>query len=111
MWKSLSVPQALGDGVVEGQARHRLVGELGVEADHLGPLERVDEGQGVADGGQEHVAAGFVGLRFEGEAQVVAVFAHVGAAQVDGLGVAVEGGADTSLAASASTPSRPPHIT
>ena len=70
--EQLAVPQRLGHGVVEGQARHGLVGELGVEADHLGVLQLADEGQGVADGGQQDVAAGLVGLGLEGEAQVVA---------------------------------------
>ena len=33
------LPQRLRDAVVEREARHRLVRELGIEPDHLGPLE------------------------------------------------------------------------
>ena len=45
------------------------------------------------DGGQEHVAPRLVRLRLDGDDERVAALADVGAAQVDGLGVAVEGGA------------------
>ena len=68
--EQLPVPQRLGHGVGEVQAGHRLVGELGVQADHVRPLELVDERQRMADRRQEHVAAGLVGLRLEGDTQV-----------------------------------------
>ena len=71
--EELARPQRLADRVVERQARHRLVRDLGVHADHLGVLERLDEVQRVADGRQEDVAARLVGLGLHREAQVVAV--------------------------------------
>jgi len=60
--EELPLPERLGHAVVEGEARHRLVGELGVETHHLGVLELRNEGEGVADGRQQDVAARLVGL-------------------------------------------------
>jgi hypothetical protein len=73
--EELAGPQRLADRVVEGQPGHRLVRHLRVDADHLGPLERRDEVQGVADRRQEDVPARLVGLGLHGEAQVVALSA------------------------------------
>ena len=70
------------------------MGELGVQTHHVGPLELADEGQGVADRGQEDVAARLVGLRLEGDAQTEVLRSDVLAAEVDGLLVAVERGTD-----------------
>ena len=53
-------------------------------------LEGLDEGQGVADGGQEHVAARLVGLGLQGEADVVALVDGVLAEDVEGFLEAVE---------------------
>ena len=91
--EELPVPQRLGDAVGEREARHRLVRELGVEADHVGPLELADERQRVADRRQEDVAARLVRLGLERDAQVVAALADVLAAEVDRFLVAVERGA------------------
>ena len=92
--EELVVPEGLGHGVGERQPAHGLVGELGVESHHVGPLELADEGQGVADRGQEDVAAGFVRLGLEGDAQAEVPAADVLAAEVDGFLVAVERGPD-----------------
>ena len=94
MWKSLSCHSALRDGVGEREARHRLVCELRVEAHHLGPLELVDEREGVPDRRQQDVAARLVRLGFEREPQVVPALTYMRAAQVDRLGVSVEGRAE-----------------
>ena len=83
-------PQRLADGVVEAQPRHRLVGDLGVHADHLGALERGDEVQRVADGRQEDVPARLVGLGLDRELEVVAVVDDVVAEDVDRLAVALQ---------------------
>ena len=91
--EQLPLPQGLGDGVRERESRHGLVGELGVEADHVGPLELADERQRVADGREEEVTARLVRLGLERDAQVVAALADVLAAQVDGFLVPVERGA------------------
>ena len=88
--EQLPVPQRLGDGVDEVEVRHLLVADLGVEPDHVGVLERRDERQGVADGRQEDVAAGLVGLGLEREADAVAPVLHVAGEEVDRLAVAVE---------------------
>ena len=73
--EELVVPERLRDAVREVQPGHLLVPDLGVEADHLGVLELADQGQRVADRGQQDVAARLVGLRLEGEPQVVALLA------------------------------------
>ena len=92
MWNSLPGPQGLGVAVHDVEPGHGLVADLGVEPDHVGVLELVDEGQGVADGRQQDVAARLVGLGLDGEAHRVAAVEHVGAQSVDGLLHAVEGG-------------------
>ena len=71
--EELARPQRLPDAVQERQPRHRLVGDLGVDADALGAVERGDEVQRVADGRQEDVAARLVRLRLDRERQVVAL--------------------------------------
>ena len=63
--------QRLADAVREVEPRHQLVRDLGVHADHLGVIERVDEGQHVAGRRQEDVAARLVRLGLERELQVV----------------------------------------
>ena len=90
MWKSFPCHSAWATPWVNVQARHRLVGELRVEADHVGPLELADEGQRVADGRQEDVAPRLVRLGLERDPHAVAPLADVLAAQVDRLLVAVE---------------------
>ncbi len=90
--EQLVVPQGLGDAVREVQSGHLLVADLRVEADPVGPVQLVDERQGVADGGQQDVAARLVGLGFDREAQVVALVLDVLAQQVEGFLQPVEGG-------------------
>jgi hypothetical protein len=68
-----------------------LVADLGVHACHLGVLERLDEGDRVAERGQQDVAAGLVGLGLDREAQVVALVEHVLREHVDALLVARQG--------------------
>ncbi len=63
--EELALPQCLGHAVGEVQACHLLVADFRVQAHHLAVLERFDEGHGVTDGGQEHVATGLIGLGFE----------------------------------------------
>jgi hypothetical protein len=65
--EQLAVPQRLGDPVHEVEPGHLLMPDLGVEPDHVGMGQRPDEGQGVADGGEQDVAAGLVGLGFDRE--------------------------------------------
>jgi len=79
---------------MEAQPAHRLVGEFGVHADHLGMLEALDEGQGMPDRREQDVATGLVGLGLHRESHVVAPLDDVGAEDVDRLCVAVEGGTD-----------------
>ena len=88
--EELALPHRLRDALVEAQARHRLVGDLGVEAHHLGVLERLDEGERMADGRQESVAAGLIGLGLDGEADVVALVLDVSGEEVQCLAVALE---------------------
>ena len=97
--EELAVPQRLRDALREVQPGHLLVPDLGVEADAVGLVELVDERERVADGGQQDVAARLVRLGLEGEPDVVALVAHVGAEQVQALLVAVERGGDVLAAA------------
>lgn len=87
-------PHGLGDAVREVEPRHLLVSGLRVDADQLGALQALDEGQGVADGGQQDVAARLVRLGLDGEAEVVALLDDVLAQQIEGLLHPVEGQAD-----------------
>ena len=82
----------LGNPVVHAEPGHRLVGDLRVEPDHVGLVEGGDERQGVADGRQERVATGLVGLGFEGEAGRVAAIADVAAQEVERLPIPRQGG-------------------
>ena len=88
--EELARPQRLADRVVERQPGHRLVRDLGVEADEVGAVERGDEVQRVPDGGQEDVAARLVGLGLEREAEAVALALGVVHEHVHGLAVALE---------------------
>ena len=58
-----SVP-SLGHSVHKVQARHRVVSDLWVDADHAGVIERCDKAQHRADGWQVDVAARLVGFWF-----------------------------------------------
>ena len=69
MWKSLSCHRVWATAWEKERPLIGLVGELGVQPDHLGMLQRADEGEGVADGGEEDVAPRLVGLGLEGDAQ------------------------------------------
>ena len=62
MWKSLPVPQRLGDAVDEVEVGHLLVTDLGVEAHHVGVLERADERQRVPDVGSRMSPRGSLGF-------------------------------------------------
>ena len=109
--EELAVPHRLGDAMVEVEVRHLLVPDLGVEPDHLGVLELVDEGERVADGRQEDVAARLVRLRLEREPDVVALRPHVLAEDVEALLVAVESDADVLGAVGVGAfPSTPAHV-
>ena len=68
--------ERLGDAVREVEPGHRVVRDLGVEADHVRMIERVDERQHVADRRQEDVAARLVGLGLERELEVVVLRAR-----------------------------------
>ncbi len=89
--EELSGPEGLSDAMVEGKAGHRLVGELGVESDHLRILELIDEGERMADGRQKEVTPWLVWLGLECEAQVVSAVANVDAEDIDRLRIAVKG--------------------
>ncbi len=92
--EQLAVVERLSDARGEVESRHLLVADLGVQAHDLGVVERVDERHRVADGRQQDVAAGLVGLGLDRELDVVALVEHVVAKQVGGLAVALERDAD-----------------
>jgi hypothetical protein len=68
--KQLAGPQRLADRVVERQARHRLVRELGVHADHLRVGEALDEVQHRPGRREIDVGARLVGLGLERDPRV-----------------------------------------
>ena len=110
--EELAVPQRLRDAVREVEPGHLLVADLGVEADHVGVLERADERERVADGRQQDVAARLVGLGLDGEPDAVAlVDRRTAASSVEALAVAVERGPDVLGRRRLSAPSRPPQNT
>ena len=92
--EQLPAVQRLADAVHEVQPGHLLVSGLRVDADQLGVGKRLDERQRVPDGRQQDVAARFVGLRLDREAQRIAVVGDVLAEQIKRLAVAREGGLD-----------------
>ena len=53
------------------QCSHLLMARFGVDSDNVAIIELLDEGEGVADGGKENVASGFVGLGLETDTKVV----------------------------------------
>ena len=79
----------LRHAVQKVQSSHLLVGNLGVDAHHIGLVERGDKGQGVAHGGEVDVAARLVGLRLQRELQVVALALGVQAEEVQRLAEAL----------------------
>src|SRR4051812_22222169 len=83
----------------------------GVEADPVGFLELVDEGQRVADRGQQDVTARLVGLGLQCEPDVVALLADVAAEEVEALLVPVERGGDVLAATGLGTlATAPQHV-
>ena len=108
--EELVLPEGLRDALVEAEAGHRLVRDLGVEADHLAVLEHLDEGERVPDGREVDVAAGLVRLGLDREADVVLLVLDVAAEEVQRLLVAGERIAGV-LGGRDSTPSRPPQKT
>src|SRR5215472_460001 len=71
----------LGDSVKEIEAGHLFMSHFGVDADHLGMIERGDEAEVMAGGGHVNVTARLVGFGLQGEAITVAaveiVFAQI----------------------------------
>ena len=92
--EELALVQRLGDAGGEVEPGHLLVADLGVDAEQLGAVERLDERDRVTDGGQQDVAARLVRLGLDREPDVVALVGHVLAEHVDGLAVALERTAD-----------------
>ena len=69
----------------EVQAGHVLVRHLRIHADHFRVVERLDEGQHVADRRQIEVAARLVRLRLQREAQIIALIDHIFTQKVERL--------------------------
>ena len=85
--EQLVLPHGLRDRLVEAQARHRLVRDLGVHPHHVRMLQSGDEREGVAHRGQEDVTTRLVRLRLEGETHPVALVQDVAGQEVQRLGV------------------------
>ncbi len=81
--EELARPQRLRDAVREVEPGHLLVADLGVDAVQLGTLQALDEREGVADSGQQDVAARLVRLGLDRELQAVALGGHVLAEEVE----------------------------
>ncbi|MCY1243342.1 hypothetical protein D9M72_563530 [compost metagenome] len=85
-------PQRLGDAMGEIQPGHLLVPGFRVEAHDVAVFQLCDEGQSVADGGQEDVAAGLVGFWFQGDPKAVALVLDIGRGRVHAFLHPVQGG-------------------
>ena len=92
--EQLAVVQRLRNSRREVQPGHLLVPDLGIDPDQLGMLQGFDEGERMAECGQQDVAPRLVRLRFDGEADSVSLVDHIVAEQVDGFAVAFERTAD-----------------
>src|SRR5579884_520863 len=88
--EELARVERLRYGMHEIETGHVLVRHLWIDAHHLWMVQRVDEGEHVADGWQVDIGARLVWLRLQGEAQVVAVVNHILAQEVDGVAHALE---------------------
>src|SRR5215213_11733893 len=73
----------------EVQPSHRLLGNLGVDANHLGVIERCNHPKRMADGGQEDIAARLIRLRFQRKLEIVALIAYIVAQKVERLAKAL----------------------
>ena len=111
IWNSLSCQSVCATACEKESPLIVSCANSGFEPDHVRPLELTDEGQGVPDRGEEDVATRLVGLGFESDAEAEVPRADVLDSRDRPPPCSGRARARTSLAASASTPSRPPHIT
>ena len=88
--KQLVAVKRLADPVHEVQPGHLLVTSLGIDPDHVGMSEGLDEGQRMSHRGQQNVASGFVGLGFDGEADSDTLIDHVLAQQINRFSIPFE---------------------
>ena len=89
--EELAVVEGLGDAVGVVEVRHLLMPHLGVQTHDVAVVQLGNEGQGVADGGQEDVTTGLVRLGLQTDLEVVALVLDVLGDGVQALLVAVEG--------------------
>src|SRR5450755_2278084 len=75
--------ERLGHAMHKVEARHILVRDLGIESDHVGMIERVDEGEHVPDGWKIGIGARLVRLGFQGETEFVAPINSVLTQEID----------------------------
>src|SRR4029434_1318528 len=73
----------LRDGVIEVQAGHLLVGELGIDADHVRMIQRRNEREIRSRRGEVDVSTRLVRLRLERESQPVTLIPRISAEEVD----------------------------
>ena len=59
------------------EASHGFVGHLWIDAHHLWVLQRFDESERTANGGQIDITARLIGLGFQRKTQIIALIAHV----------------------------------
>src|ERR1035437_2216430 len=88
--EELAVIERLRDAGCVVQARHLLVSNLRIHADELGAFQRLDKGKRMADRRKQNVAARFVGLGLNSEANVVAPVGDIVPQQVHSLPVAFQ---------------------
>src|SRR4029453_9626066 len=89
--EQLPRPQRLRDPVGVVEARHLLMPSFGVDADHVGVLELVDERQRVADGRQEDVAPRLVRLGLDRKPHAIAAVDRVLRKGVHGFPIPIKG--------------------
>src|SRR5689334_12363871 len=89
--KELPRIERLAHAVGEVESGHRVVRDFRIEPDHLRMLERLDEGERVADGRKVDVTARLVRLRLEGEPIAVSLRDRVLAEEVQGVPKPAEG--------------------
>jgi hypothetical protein len=77
--------ERLGDDMVDVEANHVFMGDLGVDADHVRVVEGADEGQITRRRGEVQIAPWFVRLRLERKPEVVLSVADVGAQEIQRL--------------------------
>ena len=75
--EEFALPQRLSDPMHKVQARHLLMANFWINANHLWIVERLDKSERMTDGWQENIAPRFIRLWLDGKLDVIALLLHI----------------------------------